>query len=302
MRIALAGASGFIGTALTAALIARGDDVTVFVRPDSTRAPADAIRWDPARGLLDDADVRRVGPLDAIVNLAGAGIGDRRWSDVRKALLRSSRLASTTLIVDSLQALGASTLINGSAIGYYGSRGDETLDESSSPGEDFLAQLCRDWEAAASRAPRDVRVCHLRSGIVLDAAGGALRRQLPLFRLGLGGRLGSGAQWLSPISLVDEVRAILWILDARLEGPVNLVAPQPLTNAQFTRVLARALGRPAALAVPRAALTLALGRGLAEGAILASQRVLPRRLLESGFTFGQSDATAIVATALARTN
>lgn len=302
MRVGLTGSSGFIASALVTTLSARGDEVVAFRRPDSARADTPAIRWDPARELIDEADIKRVGSLDAIVNLAGAGIGDRRWTSERRALLRSSRLASTSLIVDSLEALGATTLISGSAIGYYGSRGDESLDETSSHGEDFLATLCVDWEEAASRAPSGVRVCQARTGIVLDATGGALKRQLPLFRLGLGGRLGHGDQWMSPISLVDEVRAILWLLDSTLEGPVNLVAPSPLSNAQFTRVLAQSLRRPAAFAVPSAALALALGRGLAEGAILASQRVLPRRLLESGFSFHDSDASAIVATALAPVN
>ena len=302
MRVGLSGASGFIATALARELTDRGDEVVRFVRPESPATTAPSIRWDPARGVLDEGDARRVGRLDAVVNLAGAGIGDRRWNDARRALLLSSRLDATNLIVESLEVLGASTLINGSAIGYYGSRGDEILDETSAAGEDFLARLCVDWEAAAERAPAPVRVSHLRTGIVLDAGGGALARQLPLFRLGLGGRLGHGRQWLSPISLADEVSAILWILDHDLRGPVNLTAPAPLTNADFTRVLAAALKRPALLAVPRAALALALGSGLTDGALLASQRVLPTRLLESGFTFRAPDAPSIIRAALARTN
>lgn len=302
MRVGLSGASGFIGTALARALSARGDEIVRFVRPESPASNDPSIRWDPARGVLDEGDVRRVGGLDAVINLAGAGIGDRRWSEARRALLRSSRLDATNLIVRSLETLGAHTLINGSAVGYYGSRGDEILDETSAAGQDFLARLCVDWEAAAEGAPAPVRVAHLRSGIVLDLHGGALARQLPLFRLGLGGRLGHGRQWLSPISLHDEVRAILWILDHDIRGPVNLTAPSPLTNADFTRVLGRALKRPAALAVPRAALALALGSGLTDGALLASQRVVPTRLLESGFTFRSSDASAIVADVLARSN
>ncbi|HSN02783.1 MAG TPA: TIGR01777 family oxidoreductase [Acidimicrobiales bacterium] len=302
MRVGLTGASGFIATALARALTARGDDVVRFVRPESPPTDGPTIRWNPSRGVLDESDARRVGVLDAVVNLAGAGIGEKRWSEARRDLLRSSRLSATDLIVGSLATLGAATLLNGSAIGYYGSRGDEILDEASSPGQDFLAQLCVDWEAAAGRAPASVRVAHLRTGIVLDVHGGALARQLPLFRLGLGGRLGSGRQWLSPISLADEVRAILWVLDHELRGPVNLTAPTPLTNVEFTRVLGSALRRPAVLAVPRAALSLALGRGLTDGALLASQRVVPTRLLESGFTFDGADARLIVAAALARSN
>jgi uncharacterized protein len=302
VRVGVTGSSGFIASALREALVARGDEVVRFVRPDSTHVAGPTIRWDPSRGLLDESDVTSVGPLDAVVNLAGAGIGDHRWSDARRTLLRTSRLESTSLIVDSLGSLKATILVSGSAIGYYGSRVDETLDESSSPGDDFLARLCRDWEDRASSAPSHVRVCHLRTGIVLGAAGGALKRQLPLFRLGLGGRLGRGDQWMSPISLVDTVRAILFAIDSPLRGPLNLTSPTPLTNTDFTRVLSRALHRPAALAVPKAALALVLGRGLSEGAVLASQRVLPRRLLENGFTFLQPDASAIVAAALVASN
>ena len=302
MRVGLTGASGFIASALARELEARGDKVVRFVRPESPAADGPSIRWDPSRGVLDGADVRRVGGLDAVVNLAGAGIGERRWSEARRALLRSSRLNATDAIVQSLETLGASTLINGSAVGYYGSRGDEVLSETSSAGEDFLARLCADWESAASRAPAGVRVAHVRTGIVLDVHGGALARQLPLFRLGLGGRLGRGRQWISPISLADEVRAIIWILDCELHGPINLAAPTPLTNADFTRVLGETLKRPTPLAVPRAALALALGRGLTDGALLASQRVVPTRLIESGFTFQSTDARAIVANVLARGN
>ena len=302
MRVGLTGASGFIASALASALAARGDEVVRFVRPESAPTHGPSIRWDPARGVLDDDDARRVGGLDAVVNLAGAGIGDRRWSEARRALLRSSRLLATELIVQTLSTLGASTLVNGSAVGYYGSRGDEILDESSSAGDDFLARLCVDWEATAERAPSGVRVAHLRTGIVLDVHGGALARQLPLFRLGLGGRLGHGRQWLSPISLADEVRAILWILEHDLRGPVNLTAPSPLTNADFTRTLGAALGRPTLLAVPRPALALALGSGLTDGALLASQRVVPTRLLKSGFAFESADVTAILEAVLARSN
>ncbi len=302
MRVGLGGASGFIATALARELSARGDEIVRFVRPESPATSAPSIRWDPARGVLDLDDARRVGPLDAVVNLAGAGIGDRRWSEARKELLRSSRLDATDLIVGSLEDLGATTLINGAAIGYYGSRGDEILDETSSAGNDFLARLCVDWEAAAERSPSGVRVAHVRTGIVLDVHGGALSRQLPLFRLGLGGRLGRGRQWLSPISLADEVRAIVWLLDHEVRGPFNLTAPTPLTNAAFTRVLGTALRRPAVLAVPRAALALALGEGLVDGALLASQRVVPTRLLESGFTFDSVDARSIVTSVLTSGN
>ena len=179
MRVGLTGASGFIASALASTLSARGDEVVRFVRPESPATNGPSIRWDPARGVLEADDARGVGALDAVVNLAGAGIGDRRWSEARRALLRSSRLDATDLIVQSLSTLGALTLINGSAIGYYGSRGDEVLDENSSAGDDFLARLCVDWEAAAERAPSGVRVAHLRTGIVLDVHGARSRDSSP---------------------------------------------------------------------------------------------------------------------------
>ena len=184
---------------------------------------------------------------------------------------------------------------SGSAIGYYGSRGDEILTETSSSGDDFLAKVCLDWEHAAQPiAELGTAVSHLRTGIVMSSKGGALKRQLPLFRWGLGGRLGSGRQWLSPISLDDEVRAIMFLVDRGLPGAFNLTAPTPLTNKDFTAQLATALRRPAVAAVPSFALELALGRSLADEAVLASQRVLPERLLGEGFAFQHSDNTAIV--------
>jgi uncharacterized protein (TIGR01777 family) len=297
MRVGITGSSGLIGSALVSALRARDNEVVRFVRPTSASDGEPVIRWDPSRQLVDEGDLRRVGGFDAVVHLAGAGIADRRWTTARKQEILTSRTSATSLLVGALgsMATGTPILASGSAIGYYGSRGDEVLDETSSPGDDFLAGVCAAWEAAAAPiAQRGTVVASLRTGIVMSDRGGALKKQLPLFRLGLGGALSSGRQWLSPISLNDEVRAILWVLDHRLAGPVNLVAPQPLTNADFTKSLARLVRRGAWARVPAFALKIALGDELATEAVLASQRVLPKVLLDSGFTFDSADITSIL--------
>lgn len=302
MRIGVTGSSGLIGTALVDALHERGDDVVRFVRPGSAMFEAStAVRWNPATNDLDEGDLRLVGGLDAVVHLAGAGIADRRWSEARRAEIATSRAQSTSLLVSAVAAFpsGCAFVASGSAIGYYGSRGDEVLDESSAPGDDFLARVCVEWEASAAPLRAfGTSVAYLRTGIVMSRRGGALAKQLPLFRLGLGGRLSTGRQWVSPISLEDEVRAILWLLERRLDGPCNLTAPKPLTNADFTRTLARILHRPAMASVPAFALELALGRDLARDAVLASQRVLPHRLSEQGFTFHHPAAATILDWAL----
>ena len=300
MRVGVTGSSGFIGTALVAALVERGDDVVRFVRPDSP-GNGELIRWDPSRGLVDDNDVRRVGALEAVGNLAGAGIADRRWTNERKEEIRRSRGDATALLVRILSdSSGTGFLASGSAIGVYGSRGAEVLDESSSIGDDFLARVCVEWEQATSPLERSgTKVAHLRTGIVMSSRGGALKKQLPLFRLGLGGVLGAGEQWLSPISLRDEVRAVLWLLDTRPSGPFNLVAPAAQTNRAFTSALARQLHRPARLRVPSTALRIALGRDLADGAVLASQRVVPAALTERGFNFENPTIESIVSSSFA---
>lgn len=303
MHVGVTGAGGLIGGALTAALVERGDHVVAFTRPRGSAPAGPNVRWDPASGLFDDADLRRVGHLDAVVHLAGAGIGDQRWTEARKREILSSRTASTRLLVGALRNApdGAPFLASGSAIGYYGSRGDEILDERSVPGEDFLADVCRQWEReAAELRTSGTGVAMLRTGIVLSATGGALARQLGLFRLGLGGRLGSGTQWLSPIALDDTVRAILFVIDQRIDGPVNLVAPCALTNQDFTIALARALHRPAPFAVPGFVLRLALGAAVTDGAVLASQRVTPRVLLDAGFNFHHPDVDALLRSALSK--
>jgi hypothetical protein len=279
----MTGSSGLIGGALLGRLRREGHHVVALVRrsPDSGEA-----HWDPALGTID------VGVLegaDAIINLAGVGIGDRRWSAARREAILTSRVSSTTLLCETVARLTTPppVLVNASAIGFYGNRGDEVLTEDSAAGTGFVADVCRAWEAATSRAQEaGARVVHLRTAVVLARHGGALARQLPLFRLGLGGRLGRGDQWLSWISLRDEVRAIFHILgEGSIAGAVNCSSPAPVTNAQFTRALGRAMHRPAALVVPGPALRLALGRQLADELLLTSQRVMSTRLETSGFSF-----------------
>jgi uncharacterized protein (TIGR01777 family) len=299
MRIGVTGASGFIGSALVGALEQRGDQVVRFVRSTGSAATGDVVRWDPARQTIDDDDLRRVGDFDAVVHLAGAGIADKRWTAARKGEILRSRTESTNLLVEALGSSGTAFLASGSAIGFYGSRGDEVLDETSSQGDDFLADVCGRWEEATTPLTRQgTGVALLRTGIVMSQNGGALKKQLPLFRLGLGGPLSSGRQWLSPISLVDEVRAILWVIEKKIIGPVNLTGPQPLRNDEFTKVLAQEIHRPALLRVPAFALKIALGAELANGAVLASQRVIPKVLTESGFSFENPTNTEIVTSSL----
>jgi uncharacterized protein (TIGR01777 family) len=301
VRVGVTGSSGFIGSALVAALLERGDVVVRFLRPGSPHVTDDDVRWDPSRGLVDEVDLRRVGGFDAVVNLAGAGIADRRWTNARKEEIRRSRTDATTLLAQILvESSAAAFLASASAVGVYGSRGDEVLDESSAIGDDFLARVCTQWERATSPLEHSgVGVALMRTGVVMSSRGGALKRQLPLFRLGLGGRFGSGEQWISPISLRDHVRAIVWLLDTRVTGPFNLVAPAALTNRAFTRALARELHRPAHLRVPASALGFVLGRELVAGAVLASQRVVPTALREAGFRFEHGDIESVLSSALA---
>jgi uncharacterized protein (TIGR01777 family) len=302
MRVGVTGSSGLIGHALVTALRERGDSVVPFVRPGSTHSFDSCIRWDPSSAYVDETDLRDVGRLDALVHLAGAGIGDRRWNDSRKALILSSRVESTRLLDQVAQLLpeGVGFVASASAIGWYGDRGNEELDETSTRGDGFLADVCHQWESAtASLESRDTPVAHFRSGIVLSARGGALKKELPLFRSGLGGTFGSGRQWMSPVSLIDEVRAVLWIIDHQLTGPLNIVAPAPMTNRDFTRELASVLQRRAFLNVPSFALRAALGQQMANELLLVSQRVTPQRLLASGFVFTSPDATSALRDVLA---
>lgn len=241
--------------------------------------------WDPDRSSLDPAVLAGAG---AVIHLAGEPIGARRWSEDQKRRIRESRVRSTELLATTIAAMAdpPAVFLSGSAIGFYGERGDEALTESSAPGRGFLAEVCEAWEAATSPlAASGVRVAHLRTGIVLDPQGGALAKQLPLFRFFAGGRLGSGRQWWSWISLADEVEAIVHLLTTDVHGPVNLTAPAPVTNGEFTRALGQALRRPTFATVPTFGPRLLLGRDLADSLLFTSARVLPRVLEDSGYRF-----------------
>jgi uncharacterized protein (TIGR01777 family) len=285
MRIAVTGSSGFIGTPLMGALRAAGHEAVALVRR-APRAGAHEIGWDPDEDRIDAASLEGV---DAAIHLAGVGIGSRRWSAHHRAAVLGSRVRGTRLLARTLAGLGAPprALLSASAIGFYGNRGSEPLTEVSEGGTGFLADVCRRWEEETEPA-RDagIRVVRLRSALVLSSRGGILQRMLLPFRLGLGGRIGDGAQYWSWITLRDEIGALLHLLAAEgVAGPVNLAAPQPVTNLEFTRTLGRVLGRPTPLSVPAPALRLALGREMAEEMVLAGQRVLPEALRTSGFSW-----------------
>jgi uncharacterized protein (TIGR01777 family) len=281
--VAITGATGLIGGALVARLRGSGVRVRRLVRgarPDAL----DDIVWDPMRGVLSPRDLEGA---DAVIHLAGEPLA-HRWTGARKRAIRESRVRGTELIARTVAALDRKprVLLNGSAVGYYGDRGDELLDEESAPGTDFLAHVAREWEAATvAAADAGVRVVLLRTGIVLNPKGGALARLLPPFRLGVGGPIGSGRQWMSWISLDDHLRAMEYALaSAELHGPANLVAPHPVTNAEFATTLGRVLARPAIVPVPSFALELVYGE-MARATILAGQRALPKALLRAGFEF-----------------
>lgn len=286
MRIAVTGASGLIGSALVRSLRADGHEVRRMVR----RAPAapDEVRWDPERS---EVDLAGLAGIDGLVHLAGAGVGDRRWTASYKRTIRSSRVDGTWVVADALSRLDPRprVMVSGSAIGWYGDTGDTPVQEGAPAGADFLARVCEDWEAATRPAEAaGIRVAHARTGLVLDRRGGALQRMLPLFRLGLGGRLGSGRQYWSWITLEDEVRALRFLLEADgVSGPVNLTAPAPATSAEVTRTLGRVVHRPALLPVPAPALRIVLGEFSND--VLGSQRVLPAVLQHAGFDFRHTD-------------
>lgn len=284
MRILISGASGLVGAAVGAALRTQGHTIARLVRPGGAASTGD-VRWDPGSAMIDSAAMEGT---DAVVHLSGANIADGRWTAKRKAILRSSRVDSTRLLVDALAQLRQKprVMLCASATGYYGDRRDETLTEASEPGGDFLALLARDWEAEAYRATAaGVRTVMLRFGIILDAHGGALPKMLLPFRYGAGGRIGSGKQWMPWITLDDAVRvAQAAITDERFMGPVNAVAPNPVRNSEFTRIAAHVLHRPAIFPVPRFALYAALGE-MAGPLLLASTRAVPERLTALGFGF-----------------
>ncbi|HVA09463.1 MAG TPA: TIGR01777 family oxidoreductase [Acidimicrobiales bacterium] len=288
MQVVVTGSSGPIGNALCSHLAGSGHHVVRVVRRP-VRPGEDAVGWDPEAGTIDAGGLEGV---DAVVHLAGAGIGDRRWNEARKHILVESRTRSTALLAGALAGLDRRprVLVSASAIGFYGNRGDEILTEQSPAGDDFLASLCVRWEGEAARAAEaGVRVVCARTGLVLSKAGGALPKLLPLFTLGLGGRFGSGAQWWSWITLDDEIRAIEWLLENDIRGPVNLTAPNPVTNREFTRILGAVLSRPARLPVPRFGPRLLLGSELADALLFTSARVQPAVLESSGFAFSHSD-------------
>lgn len=283
-RIAISGASGLIGTALVGHLRSEGHTVQRLVRRKA-QAP-DEIQWDPASNSVD---IDALAGVDAIIHLAGANVGDHRWTKKYRAEILNSRLLGTTAIAHAVTTVAPKVFISASAIGYYGETGNRAVTESDRGGDDFLAAVCREWEAAADLAS-NTRVVKIRTGLVLEPTGGALGRMLPLFRFGVGGKLGSGKQWWSWITLHDQIRAICHLLESEISGPVNLTSPNPVTNQEFTAALARALHRPALLPVPGFALKIALGGFSTE--ILGSKKVLPQALLDSGFTFDYPHITS----------
>ncbi|HVU34153.1 MAG TPA: TIGR01777 family oxidoreductase [Opitutaceae bacterium] len=299
LKIVIAGASGFIGQALVAKLRAGGHDVFRLVR-NVTDAP-DAIAWNPAQRQLDPSALQGA---DVVMNLAGENIGAGRWTAERRERILRSRVDATATIAEALARMTRppAALINASAAGFYGDRGDEILDESSPIGQGLLPEVCLAWETHAERAAKlGVRTVILRFGVVLAPQGGALQRMLPWFRLGLGGRLGDGRQWMSWIDREDAISAIEFLMmSPGCSGAFNLVAPAPVTNAIFAAELAAAVHRPAVLPVPRWALRLALGR-LADEALLASTRVVPKKLAAAGYTFRHPEIGPAITTMLGGT-
>jgi uncharacterized protein len=289
MRILTAGVSGFLGTRLVRALTDEGHQVRRLVRREPRGA--DETRWDPDRGDVDPAEVAEA---DAVINLAGAGVNGRRWTSAYKREIRDSRVDTTSTLARAIAVSGSkpAVLLNASAVGFYGDAGDRVVDEQSPPGRGFLADVCRVWEAATGPAEdAGVRVVHLRTGLPLDRDGGVLKPLLLVFRLGGGGKLAGGGQYLPWISMPDWLAAVRWLLRRDdVAGPVNLTGPQPVTNAEFTEALGRQVHRPTLVRVPRLALQVALGEFAGEA--LASQRALPQVLITSGFDFRHRDVSS----------
>jgi len=285
MRVAVSGSTGLVGSEVVTVLSSAGHEVVRLVR----RVPAPgekAVRWNPKEGVVDGMEIEG---LDAVIHLAGENIASGRWNAARKAAIRGSRVTGTRLLCETLAGLARppKTLVCASAIGIYGDREEERLTEGSPPGTGFLAEVCREWEAASAPAARKgIRVVALRIGMVLSPKGGALARMLPLFRAGLGGVIGGGRQYVSWVALDDLPFILLHALQCGdLSGPVNAVAPRPVTNREFTEALGKALSRPTPLPVPAFALRLAVGREMADALLLASARVVPKRLLDTGYAF-----------------
>jgi uncharacterized protein len=290
MRVAVTGSTGLIGSRLVNGLLDDGHEVLALVRPESDEPVPGVtpVGWAPREGSIDGAALEG---LDAVVHLAGVGIADSRWTTEQKARILDSRVRGTELLARTLAELDEppKALLSGSAVGYYGDTGDRITDESGPRGDDFPARVCLAWEEAARPAvDAGLRVAFLRTGIVQATEGGALAKQLPFFKLGLGGRAGSGRQYLSWVTIDDEVRAIRFLISSDLAGPVNLVAPEPVTNAEYTRTLGRVLGRPTTI-LPMAGPRLLYGKELADSLLLTSQRVVPGALMDAGFEFRQPE-------------
>jgi uncharacterized protein (TIGR01777 family) len=299
MRILISGSTGFLGTSLIESLERQGHEIGRLVRPEtgkrssrppnSSQGPGHTVAWDPVAGEFDAAGAEGA---DALVHLAGASIAGGRWNASRKSLLRTSRIDATRHLMQALSKLQRAprVIVAASAVGYYGNRGDETLTEASVPGKDFLAELCREWESETARGTEfGARVVSLRFGIILASHGGALPRMAMPFKLGAGGKLGSGQQWMSWLTLPEVVSIVEFALaTSSLAGPVNAATPNPVQNIEFTGVLARALHRPALFPAPAFALRLLLGE-MADGLLLASQRVSPSKLEDAGYRFLQPD-------------
>jgi uncharacterized protein (TIGR01777 family) len=287
MDVVISGASGLIGTAVRRSLTADGHRVIALVR--RTARTGDEIEWDPAAGTLDPAALEGI---DAVVHLAGAGIADKRWTTDRKRVILESRTKGTALLAGALAKLDRppTAFVSGSAVGFYGDGGDDVLTESSARGDIFLAELCEAWEAAAApAADAGIRTARIRTGLIITPEGGPLAKLLPLFKLGLGGRMGGGREWWSWISLTDEVRAIRFLIDHDVSGPVNLTAPNPVRSAELTKTLGRVLHRPALVPVPSFGPKLLFGSELADQLLFLSQRIVPDVLTTQGFTFEHPD-------------
>ena len=302
MNVVIAGGSGFLGSALARALAADGHDVVILTRHPAANAPSlshvSMVSWSPDGNAGPWAHV--VDGATAVINLAGESIAARRWSSAQKQKLRESRLLATRSLNVAIQrASRKPTFISGSAVGYYGDRGDETLTESSAPGTDFLANLARDWEAVAGEISHMTRVAFVRTGIVLDRQGGALPKMLPPFKMFVGGPLGSGTQYMPWIHKDDWVRLVSWMITAEgARGPVNATSPSPVTNAEFSHALGRALKRPSLLPAPAFALRIALGE-MADALLLSGQRALPVRATDLGFSYRYSNIDEALASVLA---
>jgi uncharacterized protein (TIGR01777 family) len=287
-KIAVTGASGLIGSALVAQLKSDGHQVQKIVRRPARTA--DEVSWNPIKGEID---LQSLEGVDAVFHLAGAGVGDKRWTSSYRSEILNSRLLGTTTIATACEQLQPDVFISASAIGYYGETGARSVTETDRGGSDFLSVVCREWEAVANLAP-SIRTIKLRTGLVLDPTGGALGRMIPLFKFGLGGKLGSGKQWWSWITLHDQIRAMIFLMNSKIEGAVNLTSPNPVTNQEFTAALAVALKRPAIFPAPAFALRAVLGRFSTE--VLGSKKVIPKVLVDNKFEFDYPHVSSALTT------